>query len=191
MPPKTKITKDRILDAAFEIVRQDGLDALTARRIAEHLKCSTQPIYSVFHNMEALQEDVYKMAIRYTLDTLRRYKRERNISLADGFLHFASEERQLFRTVYLSGRKRYNLTYDRDELREENYAAFLELGGIYDRIPDGRLERIFQMMSFFLIGIGTLINTNSIDVNLEQASQMTSEMLEALLLQESTRHRDE
>lgn len=44
MPPKPKITEKMILDTAFSIVRVEGEEKLTVRRIAEKPGCSTQPV---------------------------------------------------------------------------------------------------------------------------------------------------
>ena len=38
MPTQIKISKDMILDAAFEIVRQDGMEKLSNRELANKLK---------------------------------------------------------------------------------------------------------------------------------------------------------
>ena len=45
MPTKIRISREMILDAAFEIVRQDGIEKLSNREIANKLKCSIRPIY--------------------------------------------------------------------------------------------------------------------------------------------------
>ena len=39
MPTKIRISKDMILDAAFEIVRKDGIEKLSNRELANKLKC--------------------------------------------------------------------------------------------------------------------------------------------------------
>lgn len=54
MPPKPKYTRDQILDAALELVREQGIDALTSRRLGERLGCSVCPIFTVFKDMEEL-----------------------------------------------------------------------------------------------------------------------------------------
>ena len=54
MPPKAKVTRDMILEAAFALVRQEGHSALNARALARKLGCSTQPILYNFATMEAL-----------------------------------------------------------------------------------------------------------------------------------------
>lgn len=44
MPPKAKITKEMIVDAGVELVRESGIEHVNARAVAERLGCSTQPV---------------------------------------------------------------------------------------------------------------------------------------------------
>lgn len=60
MPPKAKITKEMIVDAAFEIVRTEGIDKVTARSISEQLKCSTQPVLYYFPTVEDIKKKCMK-----------------------------------------------------------------------------------------------------------------------------------
>ena len=52
IPTVTKISKDMILDTAFEIARTSGLDKVSNREIAKRLNCSIRPIYYQFKNVE-------------------------------------------------------------------------------------------------------------------------------------------
>ena len=54
MPPKVKVTKEEIIAAALEILRQKGMEAVNARAVAAALGCSTQPIFSNYSSMGAL-----------------------------------------------------------------------------------------------------------------------------------------
>jgi hypothetical protein len=58
MPTKIVFIPEIILAQAFEIVRQKGLDTLSARRIARELGCSTQPTYKSYRSMLELQKAV-------------------------------------------------------------------------------------------------------------------------------------
>ena len=40
---------------------------LSARKIAQHLHCSTRPVYTAFNSMKALQEAVMQKAREYAL----------------------------------------------------------------------------------------------------------------------------
>ena len=66
MPPKVKVTKEAIINAAMDIVRENGAAALNARAVAARLDCSTQPIFSNYNNMEELRADVIARPISCT-----------------------------------------------------------------------------------------------------------------------------
>ena len=56
MPPKVKITKEMIENASFEVIRERGHENLSARTIAEYLKCSTQPVLYSFRTVDEIRE---------------------------------------------------------------------------------------------------------------------------------------
>lgn len=58
MPPKTQISRQNLQDTAFEIVRKEGIDSLSARRIAQELGCSTQPVYTACGSMASVKAEV-------------------------------------------------------------------------------------------------------------------------------------
>ncbi len=59
MPAKQVITREQILECASEIVIEKGFQHITARNIAIRLKCSTQPLYWYFRNIDELSKCVY------------------------------------------------------------------------------------------------------------------------------------
>ena len=58
MPPKAKFTKEEIVNAAFEIVRKNGLSCLTARTLGSTLGSSARPIFTVFSGMDDVIAEV-------------------------------------------------------------------------------------------------------------------------------------
>ena len=55
MPAVRKVSKEQIIDAAVEVLHDDGFAAINARSVAKKLGCSTQPIYFSFKNMDELK----------------------------------------------------------------------------------------------------------------------------------------
>ena len=55
MPPKPKYTKEEIIKAALDMVREKGADSLTARDLGAKLNTSARPIFTAFENMEDLK----------------------------------------------------------------------------------------------------------------------------------------
>ena len=56
--PKQRITKEMVVNAAFEIAENGGMEQVTVKSIADKIGCSVQPIYSYCKNMDGLRQDV-------------------------------------------------------------------------------------------------------------------------------------
>lgn len=70
MPPPPRVSRELIEEAAFVLVRTEGLSALSARRIAEQLGVSTQPVYTAWASMAALQDAVVGRVEAFVVDFL-------------------------------------------------------------------------------------------------------------------------
>ena len=105
MPPRVKITKEQILDAAVSIIRKNGLDSLNARALAQELHCSTQPILYAFATMEELKRAAYRRVDQLHTEYLLNTPPERDPLLGIGlnYIRFAVEEPRLFRFLFQSG----------------------------------------------------------------------------------------
>ena len=62
MPPKSKFTRDEILNMALCITKEHGIDAVTARELGNRLGSSARPIFTVFQSMEQVQREVVQAA---------------------------------------------------------------------------------------------------------------------------------
>jgi AcrR family transcriptional regulator len=161
MPPHVSFPKDAILNEAFEIVRKEGLQALTARKIAQHLKSSTQPIYRVFRSMKELETAVIEKAKAYAVNYLLAGGETQWPFLNMGlrYLRFAKEEKELFTLVYLSGRIRFDV-----EHLNYPFNLFLERmkqDPSLQGLDDASLNRLTRNMWIFTHGMTTLFSTDS------------------------------
>lgn len=105
MPPRAKITKEMIVDTAFQIVRKEGASRMTARSISEHLNCSTQPVLYYFSTIEDIKKSVYIKADEYHTAYISHIENDcANPMLAIGmnYIKFALEEKYLFRFLFQS-----------------------------------------------------------------------------------------
>lgn len=103
MPPKAKITKDMIIDAAFEIIRSEGAENINARFIAQKLMCSTQPVLYHFKKIEEIRKAVYHKADEYHtafITNLHTNNPMKEIGL--NYIQFAATEKNLFRFLFQS-----------------------------------------------------------------------------------------
>ena len=76
MPPKNRVTKDEMIDAALGIVREKGIDALTSRKLGARMGSSTRPMFTYFSTVNELKEAVRgRAAERYRDAGRERYGR--------------------------------------------------------------------------------------------------------------------
>ena len=106
MARKKEIEKQRILDAAYKLAVRGGIESITARNIAKAVKCSTQPIYLEFENMQDLRNQVLaKISDELKSNTLQQnFTGEPLIDLDLSYLYFAKEHIDLFRAMFVDGK---------------------------------------------------------------------------------------
>lgn len=103
MPPKEKVTRNGIVDAAFSLVRENGLEALNARAVANKLGCSTQPVMYHFKTMETLKQAVYAKADEYHSAWLMDLSGEDPmLEIGLNYIRFGMAEKHLFRFLFQS-----------------------------------------------------------------------------------------
>ena len=105
MAPRTKITRDMVTEAAFQIARQSGWENINARNAARQLNCSTQPVMSHFSTIEELKKAAYKKADRFHSEYLMNIGDAPDPLLAVGlnYIRFGLQEPNLFRFLFQSG----------------------------------------------------------------------------------------
>ncbi len=110
MPPKYKVSKEEIIEAALNLVRTDGIEAMTARAVGNRLGISSRPIFTWFDGMQSLKDAVYERARLLYRDYLKRGLQEKIPFLGVGLniLNFARNEKELYKLLFLSGPKDSN-----------------------------------------------------------------------------------
>ena len=62
MPPKPKFTREQIVEAAYELARSSGIDAVMAREVGKKLGTTASPIFTFFSGMDELKQAVFQLA---------------------------------------------------------------------------------------------------------------------------------
>lgn len=108
MPPKFKFKREEIVEAAVNLTRRGGVDAVTARGIAGELGVSTQPIFTCFKNMEEAKEEVRIYAEKLCHNYLEKGV-EASIpffGFGMAYIHFAKEEPELYKMLFINPDKK-------------------------------------------------------------------------------------
>ena len=108
--PRVKFTKKDILKATYDIMKQDGIQNISARKIANKFKGSTAPIYANFSTIEELKDEIVKLAEDKLKEYLYgNYSERKLMNGAIGFIVFA---RELFRAIFLDGAKGFEALFN-------------------------------------------------------------------------------
>jgi AcrR family transcriptional regulator len=107
---KVKVRKD-ILDAAMKIIKEEGSNSLSIKKVADMIEYSPPIIYSYFLNKEAvlieLSKQGYAMLIIAIQDNLAAIvnPKERMETMLKTYVRFALEEHELYELIYTVGSK--------------------------------------------------------------------------------------
>lgn len=86
-------------EAALQIVREEGSSALTARALAARLGCSVKPVFSLFKNMEEVQQAVlgaaHDLYQGYLEEDMAGGKYPPYKASGMAYIRFAKEEKEL------------------------------------------------------------------------------------------------
>ncbi len=182
MPPKAKYSKEQIVAAAFEIVRRDGPEALTARSLGTKLGSSARPIFTVFQNMEEVQSEVKKAAkALYTEYVERGLAEEKSFrGVGKQYILFAIREPKLFQLLFMSEQKEGTMLYTVLPLIDDNYTKILESIKKDYGITGDQAERLYRHLWIYSHGIATLCATGTCRFTGEEIAQMITEIFISL-----------
>ena len=103
MPPRAKITKEMIVDAAFAVARASGMENINARTVSQRLGCSTQPVLWHFKTIADIKKAAYEKADRFhTESVLNMHGGDPMKDIGLNYIRFAATEKNLFRFIFQS-----------------------------------------------------------------------------------------
>lgn len=161
MPRSFLFTREQIVQAALELTREGGIDAVTARALGARLGTSTKPIFGLFRSMEEVQHEVLTAADAVYHDYLRAHMAQGNYPpyKASGmaYIRFAKEERELFKLLFM--RDRTGEMPAEDPQLEEIYRLISEKTGL-----SAEAARALHLeMWVFVHGFATMVATSYLD----------------------------
>lgn len=185
MPTTIKISKQMILDAAFEIAREKGVDQISNRELAKILNCSIRPIYYQFKNVEELNKELnekigeyfFNYLINNVIEGIPKYKQ-----IGINYIKFAKNEPKLYTYLFMSSTKS-----GIDKFIGKGDSDFEILEKIIKKSTDLKHDEImtFHMkMWIFTHGLASLIACRTIELTDKEISDLLSSQFQALMLLE-------
>ncbi|MCR5733527.1 MAG: hypothetical protein K6G22_02875 [Lachnospiraceae bacterium] len=173
MPPKIKVSKEQVLNTAFDMTREAGFNALTARKLAERLNSSTQPIFRVYESMDTLREDLFYKCVEFFGEKL-----EASVTAFEPAYYSMSLK---YVELALSEYNLFDLIASVDRFENNEWGAYLKKGeteGITDSFPDSskltaeQKTELLNMLWIFTHGLAVMMAGKRIIVDEDGAGLM-------------------
>lgn len=172
MARKELITKNYLLDTAFQMLREEGIENITARKLAAKAGCSTQPIFRLYSNMEELWQELFERAADYFEEYCNNAQLHDStplVNLGIAYIKFAVEEKYLFQILFLTdhryGKNLYEIlngkigTLDKEVIKAKNEGC---------KYP----EEVFRKMWIFIHGSACMSITEDYNLEMEETIQL-------------------
>ena len=164
MPPRAKITKEMVVDAAFTVARKTGAENINARTVSHELNCSTQPVMYHFETIEALKRAAYKKTDAYHTAYLMNLPEARGdvmLGMGLNYIRFAVEEPNLFRFLFQSGfAAQHSLP---DMINSEELMPVLSVMQSAMKINTEQTKEVFITLALFVHGYASILVNNSLE----------------------------
>lgn len=184
MPPKPKFTKEEIAAAALELVKDSGVEALTARSLAAKLGTSARPIFTVFPSMKDVKWATRELALRefeaYASDFTDYNPAFKRIGML--MVSYAIHEPELYKLLFMQESPEYR-SFD---------STIQDLGGMvqecmallmreYDMTqPEARM--LFEQVWVHTFGLGALCAMKVCDFTEAEISEKLSQVFTGMVM---------
>lgn len=183
MPPRAKFTKEEIIEAALEIVRNEGFAALTARALGARLGSSARPIFTVFQGMDEIRQAVvdkakalYREYIKRGLSDTPAFK-----GVGTQYILFSIHEPKLFQLLFMKEHDDVPELSAVLPMIDENYEAILSSVRDSYNLSHETAEKLYRHLWIYTHGIAALCATKMCRFTGEEISVMMTEVFISLL----------
>lgn len=184
MPPKPKFTKQQMVEAALQLISEKGVESLTARELGKVLGTSARPIFTIFRNMEELQEEVRKGAMHFFETYKTEFFSEMPYFKRVGMrmIIFAAREPKLYQFLFMQ--KNYNMVTFEDVFQELGVTANRCIEAICTdyELSEEEAKEVFRNVWIYTFGVGSLCATWGCQFSEEELGQMLSTEFQAILI---------
>lgn len=185
MPPKSKFSKEQIIDTAFALVERDGADALTARTLGAALGSSARPIFTAFNNMDDVRVGVierakarYKSYVDEGLEQTPAFK-----GVGTAYIRFALERPELFKLLFMRDGATVPVVYGVLNAIDENAERILKSITDGYGLSDDKARKLYLHLWLYTHGIAVAAVTGLCAFSASDISELLTEEFNAILSQ--------
>ena len=160
MARKAQLSREIILDTAFQMLVRDGYSAINITALAREIGCSTQPIAWHFGNMEGLRSAL----LQHSLDYMKNHFTLRGDSTAPmlaeiprKYIDLAFDHPHLYKYLYMSDQDRVQTEALIRTLRFPNYEKILHLLQQEYGVSEQAAQRYLLDLQLYVHGIASCV----------------------------------
>ncbi len=180
--PKQHITREQVVDAAFQLAREKGMEGVLVKELANRLGCSVQPIYTYCNSMEDLRGAVEKRTAAFAREYAAQHRDPSDPFRSTGlaYLQLAKEEPCLYRIFFSLPRQGgsweefYNL--EADPGRGAELAKTLGL-------TQSAARQLHLHMLLYTTGVGHVLAASREAMEMDTAAEQMESAYQAFLRQ--------
>ena len=187
MAPKFKFTKEEVLSVTIDFIRENGIEALTARELAKKLDSSTKVIFSLFSNMKNLEdeakfaaENIFSEKVNLALKDDSPFKR-----LGVEYILFSKNEPKLFQWLFLKKGIEVESFKDFLPMRDYEYKSVIESIDEEYKISIENSKKLYEHLFIYSHGIATLTVTGIYNFTPTEIIEYMTEVTKSLIVQYS------
>ena len=183
MPPKAKFTPETIIQAGLDIIRENGMGALSARALGTKLGSSARPIFTVFQSMEEVQTEVTKSAKLLYAEYVKKGLEQESAFKGVGtqYILFAIQEPKLFQLLFMSEQKQKPAVANVLPIIDENYKDILLSVQNEYYLSEDKAEQLYRHLWIYTHGIAVLCATNMCVFTPEEISSLITQVFRGML----------
>ena len=184
MARKKTITRDQILKAAYEVVATEGFTRFTARNIAAKMKCSTQPIYLEFKNMDDLKSALINQIYDYLATEVFPIERRGDVivDLTLNYIGFANKEKRLYRGLYL---EEYGGGDSMQKFSFDLFVKSVKKDPKYQNLTEVELKSLHTGVWIVATGLAALMSSGILHPTEDQIAKLMTETAENIIHRET------
>ena len=187
MAPKFKFTKEEVLSVTIDFIRENGIEALTARELAKKLDSSTKVIFSLFSNMKNLEdeakfaaENIFSEKVNLALKDDSPFKR-----LGVEYILFSKNEPKLFQWLFMKKGIEVGSFKDYLPMRDYEYKSVIESIDEEYKISIENAKKLYEHLFIYSHGIATLTVTGIHNFTPTEIIEYMTEVAKSLIVQYS------
>jgi len=178
MPPIKKYSREDIIEVGYNLAKNEGLNSINARRIAQELGCSVQPIFHNFKNMEEVIDEVYKAIYRKYQSYMLADKEGNYKQMGLSYIKFAKDYPEFFKIIFM---QKTTLKVEKFILTDSAGDMVIRAGQKLTGLDYEEQKKFHVKVWIFTHGIACLVATKTVNFEDDEIEELlTTTVMEML-----------